>query len=105
MSGADEAGAACCGLCLLCGFGALSNWCNTGSCSGRGGRHIAGCCGWCCDRSFDEDKWERDKAELRTEQAQPAPTEPMSLASSEPLLSEPTNPMMAPAGRDERPSR
>ncbi|KAJ6463917.1 hypothetical protein C8R45DRAFT_503348 [Mycena sanguinolenta] len=109
---ADEAGAACCGICftersfvVLCGFGALSNWCNTGSCGGRGGRHIRGCCGWCCDRSFNDDsmdKWDKDKAELRTEQAQPPPTEPMSTAASEPLLSESTNPMTAPAGRNER---
>ncbi|KAJ7253062.1 hypothetical protein B0H12DRAFT_602972 [Mycena haematopus] len=104
MSGADEAGAVCCGICLLCGFGALSNWCNTGSCGGRGGRHIAGCCGSCCDRSFNDDsmdRWDKDKAKLRTEKAQPEPTEPMSLpASTEPLLvSESTNSMVAPAQR------
>jgi len=99
MSGVDDAGAACCGICLLCGFGALGSWCNGQAFGGRGG---AGCCGSCCKKSFDEDsmdRWDKDKAKLRTEKAQPDATEPMLIRSStDPSpASEHANPIAAPA--------
>ncbi|KAJ7151462.1 hypothetical protein C8R43DRAFT_1005282 [Mycena crocata] len=82
MSGGDEAGAACCGICCLCGFSALSSWCNLNAYGGRGGRNLSGCCGSCCNNSFNEDsmdRWDKDKAALRTEKSEPAPTEPMTV--------------------------
>ncbi|KAJ7337353.1 hypothetical protein DFH08DRAFT_964353 [Mycena albidolilacea] len=99
---ADEAGAACCGICLLCGFGALSTWCNMNAFGGRGGRHT-GCCGRCCNDSFNEDsmdRWDKDRAELR-ETAQPEGTAPMAIppsgpAPGRPSESEPINPTVAP---------
>ncbi|KAJ6588377.1 hypothetical protein B0H19DRAFT_1248047 [Mycena capillaripes] len=102
MSGAGEdAAAACCGLCCLCGTGALGTWCNMNAFGGRGGRSV-GCCGSCCNKSFNEDsmdKWEKDRANLR-EKSQPAPTEPMTIPSStepSPASESSTNPMVAPA--------
>ncbi|KAK7042429.1 hypothetical protein R3P38DRAFT_316227 [Favolaschia claudopus] len=91
MSGEDAAGA-CCGICLLCGFGALTNWCNTTACGGRGGSGgpSTGCCGSCCSKSFNEDsmdRWDKDRAEIRETkpaEEQPTPTEPMSISNSGP---------------------
>ncbi|KAJ7625057.1 hypothetical protein DFH06DRAFT_96979 [Mycena polygramma] len=95
MSGAgDDAAAACCGICCLCGFGALSSWCNTSAFgAGRGGGSQPGCCGSCCNKSFNEDsmdKWDKDRAELRAENQQPEASRPMSIPSS-------TDPSVAPA--------
>ncbi|KAJ7756951.1 hypothetical protein B0H16DRAFT_1721423 [Mycena metata] len=81
MSAGDEIGACCCGLCLLCGVGVLSTWCN-GGVRGRGGR---GCP--CFNQSSNEDsmdRWDKDKAKLRTETSQPGLTGPMTIASSHP---------------------
>ncbi|KAJ7865262.1 hypothetical protein B0H13DRAFT_2670955 [Mycena leptocephala] len=104
MSGADEAGAACCGICCLCGFSALSSWCNGTAFGNRGGRNIAGCCGPCCNRSFNEDsmdRWDKDKAKLRTEMSQPSPSEPMAIPSStEHPPPSATYPIVAPASGD-----
>ncbi|KAJ6613566.1 hypothetical protein B0H10DRAFT_2436371 [Mycena sp. CBHHK59/15] len=84
MSAGEDIGAACCGLCCLCGFSALSTWCDQNAFGGRGGRGT-GCCGSCCSKSFNEDsmdKWDKDKARLRTEKSQPAPSEPMRIPAS-----------------------
>ncbi|KAJ6570902.1 hypothetical protein DFH09DRAFT_1362528 [Mycena vulgaris] len=83
MSAGEEAGAACCGLCAICGFSALSNWCNLHAYGGNS--KINGCCGSCCNKSFNDDstdKWANDKAQARTERSQPAPSEPMKIPSS-----------------------
>ncbi|KAJ7075113.1 hypothetical protein B0H15DRAFT_867908 [Mycena belliarum] len=100
MNGGEEAGAACCGICCLCGFSALSSWCNMGSYGGRGGRRLNGCCGSCCNDSFNEDsmdRWDKDKANLRTETSQPAPSESMKITqpSAEPVPT--STPPLAPA--------
>ncbi|KAJ7481537.1 hypothetical protein FB451DRAFT_1394185 [Mycena latifolia] len=93
MSAGEEAGAACCGICCLCGFSAISSWCDQTAYGGRGGRRINGCCGSCCNKSFNEDsmdRWDQDKAKLRTEKSQPGPSEPMKIP--EPSSAEPSEP-------------
>ncbi|KAJ7130228.1 hypothetical protein C8R44DRAFT_731783 [Mycena epipterygia] len=105
MSAPDDAAAACCGLCCFCGFGALESWCDLNAYGGRGGRHITGCCGSCCNRSFNEDsmdRWDKDKAQLREKPAdsQPEPSPPMSIPAP-PSSTEPSpasaNPTSPPA--------
>ncbi|KAJ7216634.1 hypothetical protein GGX14DRAFT_442251 [Mycena pura] len=89
----EDAAAACCGICCLCGFSALASWCNGNAYGARGGR-TAGCCGPCCSKSFNEDsmdKWEKDLVKLRTEPGgateQPVPSQPMTVPSSTPPAS------------------
>ncbi|KAJ7178010.1 hypothetical protein C8R46DRAFT_1212733 [Mycena filopes] len=84
MSAGDDVAAACCGICCVCGFGALASWCNGGA-VGRGGRTV-NCCP-CFGESFNEDsmdRWDKDKAELREKTSQPGPSDPMSIPSSHP---------------------
>ncbi|KAJ6591054.1 hypothetical protein DFH09DRAFT_1073816 [Mycena vulgaris] len=84
MSAGEDVGAACCGICCICGFSALENWCNLNAYGGRGGRGINGCCGSCCNKSFNDDsmdKWDKDREQIR-EKSQPAPSEPMKIPSS-----------------------
>ncbi|KAJ7028723.1 hypothetical protein C8F04DRAFT_1398774 [Mycena alexandri] len=85
MSAGDEVGACCCGCCVLLGFSALSTWCN-GGVRGGGSRGLAGCCP-CFNQSFNEDsmdRWDKDKAKLRTETSQPGLSGPMTIPLSHP---------------------
>ncbi|KAJ7832290.1 hypothetical protein B0H13DRAFT_1654265, partial [Mycena leptocephala] len=69
----------------------LEPWCNTKAYGGSGGNHIAGCCGSCCNKSFNEDSMDKwDKAGVQTEKSQPGPSEPMKIpapSSTEPPAS------------------
>ncbi|KAH7928330.1 hypothetical protein BV22DRAFT_1030820 [Leucogyrophana mollusca] len=93
MSAADSClGALCGGCCLVLGS-ALTTWCNLNAfganvncCSQRG------CCGCCCQSSFDDDNFdEQMKREMeRTQQdrpvkpvdTQPVPSQNMSASTS-----------------------
>ncbi|THU97623.1 hypothetical protein K435DRAFT_796328 [Dendrothele bispora CBS 962.96] len=57
---AGDAGAACCGLCCVGLFGALSSFCSTKAFGtmGCGGSSGQGCCGSCCKESFDADNFD-----------------------------------------------
>ncbi|KAF7319491.1 hypothetical protein HMN09_00287900 [Mycena chlorophos] len=105
---ADDLGAACCGVFALCGFAALATWCN--GIMPRGGC----CCGSCCTRSLNEDSWEKelakDRAHLRdsavldkdkipkseSENAQPAPVEPMAVPLPDRTHEDPARPDAGP---------
>ncbi|KAJ7161094.1 hypothetical protein C8R46DRAFT_1106507 [Mycena filopes] len=90
-----EAGAGCCGIVL---FSALAPWCNTKAFGSGDSNRLAGCCGSCCNKSFNEDSadaW----AKPQPETTQPKASEPMSIpsapASTDPAATNPTAPAAA----------
>ncbi|KAJ7735920.1 hypothetical protein B0H16DRAFT_1574735 [Mycena metata] len=69
-----EAGAGCCGIIL---FSALEPWCNTKTYGASDGNRLAGCCGSCCNKSFNEDStdtWAKPSSQPETTQPQPSKT-------------------------------
>ncbi|KAK7461104.1 hypothetical protein VKT23_009031 [Stygiomarasmius scandens] len=92
---AGDAGAACCGLCCVGIFGALSSYCSTVSLGaiGCGGKSGTGCCGSCCKESFDADNFDevvkkdmektraKDSASKDEQTQQPQPTPDMNMAA------------------------
>ncbi|KAF8128705.1 hypothetical protein EV363DRAFT_1221404 [Boletus edulis] len=85
---ADAAG--CCGLCV---YSALEAWCILhpfgARCCGSGPR---GCCGSCCDNSFNEDNFDeqlkkaqaKNSANTEPVDSQPTPSQGMSTATGDP---------------------
>ncbi|SJL10515.1 uncharacterized protein ARMOST_13901 [Armillaria ostoyae] len=73
----------------VAGSSALSNWCMLNSYGSDSGTSTSGCCGSCCDKSFNEDSFDeqvrsdleatRDPNAPRPEQMQPA--EKMTITS------------------------
>jgi len=84
---ADSGGADVGGICGLIIFSALNPWCNTHAFGANGccnSNSTAGCCGSCCNKSFDEDRFdeqmEEDSKKSKTNKDQPPiPTEGMSV--------------------------
>ncbi|EDR10278.1 uncharacterized protein LACBIDRAFT_317006 [Laccaria bicolor S238N-H82] len=61
--GAGACAGVCCTFCCLGGEAGLATWCNTQT-FGAGGcpccrNHVNGCCGSCCNDSFDEDAFDK----------------------------------------------
>ncbi|KAJ6492846.1 hypothetical protein C8R47DRAFT_423751 [Mycena vitilis] len=84
MSAANDAEATG-GCCALLCFSALEPWCNTKAYGGSDGNRLAGCCGPCCNKSFNEDSaetWAKDNHEA--EKTQPGPSEPMKIPAPPP---------------------
>ncbi|KAJ7055276.1 hypothetical protein C8F01DRAFT_463892, partial [Mycena amicta] len=70
------------GCCAIVLYSALGPWCDTKAFGSGGSNRQAGCCGSCCNKSFNEDstdKWDLKK-EGEEEKTQPAPTQPMSIS-------------------------
>ncbi|KAJ7258054.1 hypothetical protein B0H12DRAFT_1322647 [Mycena haematopus] len=87
---ANEAEAAA-GICAICVISAFQPWCNTKAFGGNSGNHLAGCCGSCCNKSFNEDsldKWDKERPE-KTNSQQPGPSAPMEVSAPETLAAEP----------------
>ncbi|KAF8196294.1 hypothetical protein K438DRAFT_1760458 [Mycena galopus ATCC 62051] len=92
---AAEADAGCCGCCAICIYSALEPWCNTKAFGGGDSNHQAGCCGWCCNKSFNEDSMDKwDKAPQKENTQQPGPSEPMKMSAPETSATEPSPPAM-----------
>jgi len=77
-----------CGFCCICCSASLTSYCNTKNagadgCCGRSS--YAGCCGGCCNESFNEDSFDqqvkkdlaRTKADPPLAQPQPVHEQPM----------------------------
>ncbi|TFL03867.1 hypothetical protein BDV98DRAFT_563197 [Pterulicium gracile] len=76
-----ECCASCCGLCAIFTSTSLGVWCNQNAFGSRGCGGNRGCCGSCCDESFDEDVFDR---ELRKDMAKTqAPEEAVRRSSGE----------------------
>ncbi|KAM5533008.1 hypothetical protein V8D89_013350, partial [Ganoderma adspersum] len=54
----DSIWTSCCGVCCVACTGALESWCFTKSYGSGGSGRQAGCCGSCCNKSFDEDEFQ-----------------------------------------------
>ncbi|EEB95972.1 hypothetical protein MPER_04975 [Moniliophthora perniciosa FA553] len=92
---ADTAGgdcaALCCGACCLGIFSALAQWCNTPEPYGIRGcgccDNPKGCCGSCCDRSFNDDNFDEEvkkdmeKTRRKENNEQPSATKDMDAAT------------------------
>jgi len=67
----NDAGDSIAGGCCLCITGALQAYCNTKAFGGNGccgsGNTTAGCCGSCCDDSFNEDSFDKHMAKSGAE--------------------------------------
>ncbi|KAF7297465.1 hypothetical protein MIND_00980200 [Mycena indigotica] len=87
MSGdAAEAGAGAGGCCAVVFYTIFAPFCNTKSWGSGGSNGVAGCCGSCCNRSFNEDsmdKWDGIKRDGEGQggekQTQPGPTAAMAM--------------------------
>ncbi|KAG8216042.1 hypothetical protein J3R82DRAFT_8039 [Butyriboletus roseoflavus] len=91
MAEADAGIAACCGLCA---YSALANWCiiHPFGADVRCGGGPRGCCGSCCDSSFNEDNFDermkkeqaRNGANAEPVGSQPVPSHVMCQVTSDP---------------------
>ncbi|KAF7300424.1 hypothetical protein HMN09_00926100 [Mycena chlorophos] len=91
MSGAagEEAGAGVGGCCATVIYSIFQPFCNTKAWGSGGGTRVAGCCGSCFDKSFNEDsldKWEEKKDGAETKQ--PQAKEGMSVPAAAPPATE-----------------
>ncbi|KIY70225.1 hypothetical protein CYLTODRAFT_419956 [Cylindrobasidium torrendii FP15055 ss-10] len=80
MDNGAEGGSVVGGLCAIFCISNLAVWCNTKS-YGDGGNSTAGCCGPCCNKSFDEDGFDaavkKDADRNRDSNTPMKPSEPM----------------------------
>ncbi|KAJ6465766.1 hypothetical protein C8R45DRAFT_1022315 [Mycena sanguinolenta] len=107
MSGndAEAAGAGVCGLCSVCMVSIFEPWCNTKAFGGAGGNRMAGCCGSCCNKLFNEDsmdKWDKGPESHKEKSVQPGPSPPMKVeapdAEHSPSSTNPTTAAVAGSG-------
>ncbi|KAK0205406.1 hypothetical protein DFS33DRAFT_1383315 [Desarmillaria ectypa] len=75
--GGDICASICCGLCCVACSSALSNWCMLKSYGSGSGTSTSGCCGSCCDKSFNEDSFdEQVRRDMEATRDPNAPTRP-----------------------------
>ncbi|KAF9045245.1 hypothetical protein BJ165DRAFT_1404466 [Panaeolus papilionaceus] len=73
----------------LCGFGALTNWCTTGTWGSGGSNNTAGCCGSCCNKSFDDDAFEEQVAKDMEKTRDPSAVVQSEQPTSSPAMGAP----------------
>ncbi|KAF7308118.1 hypothetical protein MKEN_01174400 [Mycena kentingensis (nom. inval.)] len=82
-----EAGAGAGGCCAICFYSIFAPFCDTKAYGSGDSNDVAGCCGSCCNKSFNEDsadQWAKDKGEEGSgaSEKQPEPTAQMAVPAS-----------------------